>query len=128
MAVKVDKAEAEQLIKKLNESCMKKNDTEKLIAIIKEWENAKIVSLPLGQNFAPSGASGTPTGSADAIALGSYDIGRDIFHHWHKCAYYIEEEKKCCGYRNIISEYDPENPPKCQKEGARHRFTPCPKG
>jgi hypothetical protein len=66
---------------------------------------------------------------ADVTLFGNYDIGRDVFEPWHKCAYVFDDDKRC-NYVNVISEFDPENPPVCPNKKKingkiiKHSFTP----
>jgi hypothetical protein len=112
-----EKDESELLIKRLNESCMSPEDIKKLTQLVNEHKKKKNEAIIM-KGFAST--------STDAIMGGSYDVGRDVFEPWHRCTYRID--KKCCGYVNVLSEFDPDNPPLCQNKKAKeHPFTPCPK-
>jgi hypothetical protein len=97
---------------------------------VDEKSNANVVynSKKKGEEEPKKKAEGGPN-IADVTLFGNIDVGRDLFEPWHKCAYVFDDDKRC-NYVNVISEFDPENPPECQNKKKidgkiiKHSFTP----
>jgi hypothetical protein len=109
---RIDAEEFKRLIKGINESGLSDEDKMKLIDIVKK-------STTLNKYI-----QGVGPVSSDVLQFGDYEIGRDVFEAWHQCKYLSKDHTRC-NYHNVISEFDPENPPYCQNQKIEeHKFTP----
>jgi hypothetical protein len=122
-----DKVKVDAIIEQLNKSSMDASDIDKLIAVISRRKKEFFIGPDFGSSLFSAPTAGETVGpsSLDILMYGTYDIDRDVFAEWHICTYELSN-KEYCGHRNIVSEYDPRNPPRCPgKDGDKaHPFTP----